>query len=584
MGGSLKLSKQTRRRLDIIRGHVESLWKQHSGPPWYTFHDVSHTRKVEEMLFYLIPESRRGLLSEEEWFYLLASTWLHDVGMILNLFGPKENFRQVRDEHHERSARYIEAHRASLGLDSFEGAKVSEICRYHRKRYDINECEPEVGNVRLRLLAAYLRLADALHTDKTRIDEAQFRLLLATGMPWESRFHWLKSRWVDCIRLDRDELRILVSLFDLPKEAPRRGLLPRLVEAEIREELDSVRDVLIRGGISYFLDVQTRIINLPLPQSEVIELDLVLSNLELESISSASEAADSIIGTVLRLADVGAEAYGAIRDYLEQLQSVLESRPCHNLVQYLYDKLKSMTADDLPEQKRAEQVELIRDTLRSFQKTRSEHIGQLAQHARPFLSDGGSILLFGYSMIVLAALESLPDDIKCRTTIYVAECRGKTQYDHANRFIYCDGLTYAIAVTRAGFTDVRLIPDVCVANFMARKPKGLFDKVVFGANGIDPKGHFGHTAGHLALADLANRYNVPVYVLADTAKIRELAHNDSLERDTDWLTRDSKSLGLLAQHGIKLMNPREDTVGPDRVTKLITEDGAFDPTELSRML
>ena len=97
----------------------------------------SLVQKVEEMLFSLIPTDRRNQLLEEEWFHLLASTWLHDIGMILDLFGRSEDFKKVRDTHHERSAEYIAQNRDTLGLTPHEAFIIAQICRYHRKKNDI---------------------------------------------------------------------------------------------------------------------------------------------------------------------------------------------------------------------------------------------------------------------------------------------------------------------------------------------------------------------------------------------------------------------------------------------------------------
>lgn len=572
------LNKDLQKRLEKIRDHVKDVWDRNTGSPWHTFHDASHSRRVEEMLYSLIPADKRDQLSEEEWFYLLAAAWLHDIGMILKLFGRTEDFKMVRDTHHERSAKYVMQKRTrdALGLNHHEASMIAEICKYHSKKLDINNCEPDVGNLRLRLLAAYLRLADALHIDRTRTTEARYELLLAAGMPWESRFHWMKSMWVHSIIPEPDDLRVRVSVFDT--ESSMKDLLARLVGNEIREELDSVRDVLIRGSISYFLDVETKVVGLTLDEDVLIELDLVMSNLELEHLSSATEVANSIINTIIRLAEFGPDSYEMIREYCQQLNDVLQARPCHILIQTVLEKISRATQeDDLHEGARQTQVEQIKADLESYKDTRQRNIATLAENARPLLSDAGSILLFGYSSMILQALKCLPSSTKESTQVYIAECRGKTQYSHTNEVIYCDGLNYAIHVKEAGFTHVAIVPDICVANLMLR---GLIDKVVFGANGIDSDGRFGHTSGHLAIADSARLYKVPVYVIADTAKFGKLQWYGDLERDISWLTRDQKSLKLLDEYNIRTINPREDIVEPESIDLLITEVGAFPPTRI----
>jgi len=81
----------------------------------------THCKKVEELLIELIPADRmKDLLSEEERFLLIASAWLHDIGMNPDLYRDKKDSnvrnkeklakwnKSVRDTHAERSARYVE--------------------------------------------------------------------------------------------------------------------------------------------------------------------------------------------------------------------------------------------------------------------------------------------------------------------------------------------------------------------------------------------------------------------------------------------------------------------------------------------
>jgi translation initiation factor 2B subunit (eIF-2B alpha/beta/delta family) len=570
-------------RLQKIQSHVESVWAENIQLPWCSFHNQTHNKAVEGMLYRLIPESNQSMLSKEEWFYLLAAAWLHDMGMIVTLFGhelakdlPPEDTATIRDAHHEDSANYIKQNSKQLGLNTTEAPIIAEISRYHRKMLSIDSCPLQQGRVRTRLLAAYLRLADALHLDNYRAPQDHFGLLEALGMPWESRFQWLKSRWVLSIEPEPDKMEICASVYDTLSASPNKGYLPQLVEQEIREELDSVRDVLIRGQISFFLDVKLENLG-QLNAADNVDLEMILGNIRLENLSSASEAADGVLGTVLQLAAAGGEeAFNLIQEYFVQVQTVIQHRPCHTLVRTVLNIIRKVAEDGnlTPEQKAQE----IRRQLLKHQTDRKSARDKLAQNVRPFLLDCGNVLLYGYSTLVLDALRILPLDVKDRISIYIAEARGKTQYGHANEDRYCDGLKYAVKASEAGVKHVTIIPDIIAGNLMAR---GLINKVVFGANGIDINcGSFGHSAGHLAIADLAHLYSVPVYVVADTSKFGVFEWQKELERDVHWLTRDSRSLQLLDKHGIATSNPREDMVDPSRVTMLITEVGAFPPNQI----
>jgi translation initiation factor 2B subunit (eIF-2B alpha/beta/delta family) len=570
-------------RLKNIQNHVKNKWENNIHEPWHTFHDASHNQEVEKKIYDLIPKEKRNQIDEKEWFYLLSATWLHDIGMILNLFGQDDDFKQVRDTHHERSVKYIMDNHDVLGLDKKEASIISQICKYHRKSLDIKDLKKEVGNIRLRLLAAYLRLADALHIDSTRISDSRYKLLVALEMPWENRFHWIKSKWVQSVIPKHDSMKICITVFDLPIESPRQGLLPQLVTDEIIEELNSVKDVLIRGKISYFSDIETNTFDPPLDGEDRIELELVLGNIELENISSASEAVECIANSFIRLAaEPGPATFDAIRKYLSQMENVLEARPCHIMIKNILKRIDMLTQNgNLSEEVRQNRVKKIKEELESATETRNKMITQLSINAQPILMGSDSILLFGYSKLVIRAMNDLPKETKERIQIYVAECRGKSMYNQANEFHYCDGLNYAEKVRNGGFPKVAIIPDISIANLMARD---LIGKVVFGANGIDLSGKFGHTAGHLGIAVMAKQYNVPVYVIADTAKFGKLEWNADKERNIQWLTRDKKSLDLMKKHTIKTINPREDIIDPHLIKMLITEDGVFPPDRIPKSI
>jgi len=556
------------RCLETIQGAIENQWSQHTGPPWHTFHGPSHNLQVEKMLHSLIPNGGSSL-TQQEWFYLLASVWLHDAGMIIK---GHDDPGTVRDTHHRRSSDYIEQNRSSLGFNPSESTIVRQICFYHRKKEPIARCTKKVGKVRVQLLAAYLRLADALHLDTSRIDPAEFQRLLALGMPWESRFHWLKSMWIPAITPVPDGMRIDVWVHDTPEDSLTHGLLPQLVRDEIREELDSVRDILIRGRVSFYLDVNVEDAGI-VSGDQLAQLEMILGNVRLENVSSASGVASTITETVLYLASADP---CLIPDYLEQVKAVHHERPCHTLIQRTLDTVEGiMEAPQLTSDK--ERTQEFINALGRQKAARAAKIADVARNAEAFLLDRGSILLFGYSGLVLEALKRLPESARRETIVYVAEGRGKTQYNHANEIRYCDGLNYALHVREAGFTQVKIVPDITVGSLMGRD---LIKKVVFGANGIDRDGRFGHTAGHLTIAALARVYNVPVYVLADSDKFGDFEWHPELERKVQWLTRDQSSLEQLESNNIGTMNLREDCVEADLITMLITDAGAFPPLRI----
>jgi translation initiation factor 2B subunit (eIF-2B alpha/beta/delta family) len=234
----------------------------------------------------------------------------------------------------------------------------------------------------------------------------------------------------------------------------------------------------------------------------------------------------------------------------------------------------------LPQQKISE----IRNLIVTENEKRESILKNISVVSQSFLLDKKSILLYGFSTMVIAALEDIPDDVKKDTTVYIAECRGKTQFNSSNIMTHNDGVSYLKKVIEIGYKNIKFITDISVGNYMKRNK---ISKVLFGANGIDKNtGSFGHTCGHSTIADLASLYNVPVYVIADTGKLGDLKWQENLERKINWLPNNEEISWETDEFDeiivkIELGNPREDLVDPDKVYMIVTEKGIFPPSRIS---
>lgn len=138
---------------------------------------------------------------------------------------------------------------------------------------------------------------------------------------------------------------------------------------------------------------------------------------------------------------------------------------------------------------------------------------------------------------------------------------------------------------------------------------GLIDKVFLGANGIDIReGYCAHTAGHLLVAELAKRNDIPVYVFADSLKFYSLRkepfqYPPRQNRNNYWFCSrkelDKREVELaekitnFGKFRIENMgkildtisyNRQEDIVKKDLVTLFITDMGIAPPEKLDRLL
>lgn len=572
-------------RIHNIEQHVRSIWHKHTGPNWHNFHNHLHNLQVETAIYDIIPEEKRNRINEHDWFCLIASIWLHEVGMIIGILDNdkkkykknKEEFiNNVRNSHQNRAISYIKKAKNVLKINNAEFDVIKIICQSHRINTNIDEIDRNIQNYHPKLLSAYLKVALLVHLDIDVNDTILFEMLHTPGISWETKFHWLKRKWINRIRIDHENLVIIVSVFEPVKDSTLVGFLPERIIDDFEENLKLISNVLIKGKISFFVDIEKHIAG-KLSNIYTQDMELIRSNIDLYELSSASEAYETILDTLEKFTTSNYNPYALIRSYLKNINEVLGVRPCHALIRKLKDycdkvvKLKNTTE--------SEKVSTIYDFVKRQKEERIDVKKAIGENALTFLKANDSILLYGFSTMVINALSAMPEELRQETEIYIAECRGKTQYNSSNIVVYNDGINYMCHVNKLGFKKVYLIPDLSISNFMKRKKINL---ILFGANGIDKDtGGFGHTCGHLTIADVATVYKIPVLVIAETSKIGKVQWKEDFNRDIKWLPDYKEYLKIYTKGELK--NPREDEVESDRITMIITEKGAKTPYQLKEL-
>jgi len=581
-------------RLERICDHVRDKWSVAPELKYYTLHDHRHSERVEGELYELLPEEQFTKLTPEERFLLLASAWLHDIGMIPDLFGEEDKRLteiEVRETHHERSERYINSTAVwpVLGLRPDETTSLGIICRYHRKAEDLRKCNEKIpipgGQIRTRLLAAYLRIADALRiADLSGVPEKEFRTNLIMGMGPESTFHWLKSKYAQGTSLAEERYTITIFLKRPRNSDENIEPLGKFLCEEIQEELDSSMDTLRQGELAFYQKVNYETIAVPFLPDEIENLRWVLGQIETIFSTSASMAINSVLNNIQLILKLNkARVIKELLNYKKMiLDPFLDEKPCHayltKIKKMLEENLKNIPdPNNLDDAERDRIIRLISDKIDQWQDERKKAFGAFSDMSKPFFIDGGPVLLYGYSSSVVTALKNLPPNIKKDMKVYICECKTKNRYGYDNRLIYCDGIHYASEIKNAGFEKICLVADSSASNLLSR---GKISKVLFGANGIGENGEISHGLGHLAMADMAKTYNIPVYVIAETMKIiKKIKKSPELPRKVKWLTTDL-SVNL---DDFKQYNPREDIVPPEKITMLITEKGAFQPCAVDQI-
>ncbi len=276
------LSEEDARLAQEMQAFVTETWDKRPDPAEYTPHDPHHFKRVESWIKRLIPKGMSSRFSRLERKLLTWCAWTHDIGMFRSVAGTNTTATHIRRNHIEKSADWVANEGPSLRLSKLEAQIVADINRFHSRQYALRDCPEErlcLGQlVRPRLLAAYLRLADALDVAHDRVDQQhRFELLLhqISRETDTTLFHWTKSLVVADIAVDHGRQELRVDFFDLRdcsvhnnadqnttqvdgSHRTNRGssetfeFIKRYVLNEIEDELASVEKVLALGGISSF--------------------------------------------------------------------------------------------------------------------------------------------------------------------------------------------------------------------------------------------------------------------------------------------------------------------------------------------
>jgi ribose 1,5-bisphosphate isomerase len=121
------------------------------------------------------------------------------------------------------------------------------------------------------------------------------------------------------------------------------------------------------------------------------------------------------------------------------------------------------------------------------------------------------------------------------------------------------------------------IPVVHYVDSAARFALKKSDVMLIGADAITVEGKVVNKVGSELFAEVANRYDVPVYVCTNSWKFDpETVHGfeEPIEK------RDGKEVWEKPPRGVRVENPAFEKIGPGLVTGAITELGVFKPQTL----
>ena len=643
-----------------LKANIDAYLTEGPDREFYTKHDSIHCQNVEKMIKALVGRST-VVFSDLEKFLLSCSAWTHDLGMSKELADDyfKDKFpnddplihsQKRRREHHNISCWYLEQKSESIFKplpqepdgQSFHVGKlvraISLINQYHRKIERLERC-PEHRSlkgevVRLRLLAALLRLADTLHLDSSRYDAHEYRMVQIGSFDRVSRLHWLKSFFVTNVFLDNEKLSIIITL-DLPdpymfedfdasdfysptnysEETERRverlkkGIrnLEYIISSDVSEELASVNEVFSRNTMPSYVNVEVEtVFNRGYRMQDYDEMKEVINELGITFSPNTSNIIRRALQSLMALAN---KTYADDQDFIRQFDQVREhlksikiARPCHvglgKIVDFMIE-LKTHMEDNQSSNKREEYTRRLKNLVKEIKKSRKEAFEKIESQLEKIIPPlTQNIILIGFSSTVMSLLKKIKTTEKFqkkdgKINVFVLEAATKKRLMHNNLLEYNDGINYALEISELKIFSLYILPDAGLASMLSIRNHPCGDDckleenitpentvMLIGVNGVDTiTGNCAHSSGHLSAVLIAHAFDIPIHVVADFFKIGEIKWNLSAPRNTAWLTTQFIFTDELTHRKVKQRNYREDEIPIKYISKLFTDVGVFETEE-----
>lgn len=203
---------------------------------------------------------------------------------------------------------------------------------------------------------------------------------------------------------------------------------------------------------------------------------------------------------------------GVVEDANSAVLQALDERPNYEALANAWSALNPLLAAVTDP---AEAETMVREEI--AQRAAKEPL--FAQIGKQELTRNERILLYSQSKRVLQVLRGVPVQAQRTIDLFVAECRPKSPQP------YDDATAIARSLADTNYA-VTICPDVVAINLMS---SGQITKVVMGTHAVFTTSGvpyaFVNTAGSLAVAIAAERYDIEVLVIAETAKLKEVDPN-----------------------------------------------------------
>lgn len=296
--------------LDDIRKFCVARWKI-PYLSWFTNHDVEHSEEIIHLLGQILKpiENQESFLTEHELFVLLASAYLHDIGMQslkidgtpINELTPQQ-YNEIRKRHAQESFDVILKRVMTVERDDFHlpesldedyVSSIAFVSKGHStdffdeviEEFKKNPPTPKNRPIRAEMLTALLLIADELDLHNKRAD---FSKMAQIDVSSYTQLHLFKHHYVNYVSVENGTVKL--TLMFPPKSEDYKELIREYIETKLIEQIEKVNPVLKKETANHLhleskVDIQikedsTGCVKRPLPPEVLEELEKILGKKE----------------------------------------------------------------------------------------------------------------------------------------------------------------------------------------------------------------------------------------------------------------------------------------------------------------
>ncbi|MFC1781391.1 hypothetical protein ACFLZ8_03950, partial [Planctomycetota bacterium] len=298
-----------------------------------------------------------------------------------------------------------------------------------RKKHDIEDFSPAVITgeitgkpIRIKVIAAFLRIADACHVDRSRVPGKLRALYDSLGMQPEEVCHWGQPQLISKVRFNHQAGKIIIeSLIPNPIDFKQGKFdfeeIIELVRKDLAEELRSVQTVILPYTNTAFKEVTKEVNVLPALDVEAPQRCLGIWPYFLRKPFSATKGVASLAQMLLfEIAETKNFGKAWQQRIRGMIQEAVRWRPYDVIVFQLHKEINNILLQKNPALPINESLKLY---LREFLEKICTNSNRINEMAIPLVISEDVFFLYGYSINIVKFLVAIGRS----HTVYVIDCR-----------------------------------------------------------------------------------------------------------------------------------------------------------------